>query len=266
MTDVKVWGNRALVKRQTYAESACWYSLQVAKLTVPLSYNFITMLRADVYQETSFYKFLGQLINLTPLGQGFSTFFPCFLLLPVLATFFNLYGKVKNILGFGLLEDDSENDPSGFGTGGWPEGRALIARELQARSQGGGAVGLAARGGFSDIERQAVTNAGSSTPPQSSAQSRAPQPSHVQAANRQFNSITNQEEEDDSARHFYQDFSERVKNTFDSVDRPEWMRNLGSGVSAPKWMQGSQGDGASGPASTVSRWFGGRAEEGRVRL
>ena len=37
-------GNRALVKRQTYAESACWYSLQVAKLTVPLSYNFITML------------------------------------------------------------------------------------------------------------------------------------------------------------------------------------------------------------------------------
>lgn len=31
ITDVKIWGNRALVKRQTYAESACWYSMQVAK-------------------------------------------------------------------------------------------------------------------------------------------------------------------------------------------------------------------------------------------
>lgn len=266
MTDVKVWGNRALVKRHTYAESACWYSLQVAKLTVPLSYNFITMLRADVYKETSFYKFLGQLINLTPLGQGFSTFFPCFLLLPVLATSFNLYGKVKNVLGFGILEDDSDNDPSGFGTGGWPEGRALIARELQSRGQGNGTVGLATRGESLDIERQAGTDVGTSTLSQVGGQRGVPLSSHVQAANRQFNPITNEEEIDDSARHFYQDFTERVRNTFDAVDRPEWMRNVGNGVSAPKWMQRSSADEASGPASTVSRWFGGRGEEGRVRL
>jgi hypothetical protein len=97
ISDVKVWGNRALVKRQTYAESACWYSLQVAKLTVPLSYNFITMLPAAVYKDTMFYKFLGQLINLTPLGQGFSAFFPCVLLIPFLATLFNFYGKTKNV-------------------------------------------------------------------------------------------------------------------------------------------------------------------------
>ena len=92
ISDVKVWGNRALVKRQTYAESACWYSLQVAKLTVPLSFNFITMLPDDVYRQTAFYQFLGKLIDLTPLGQGFSAFFPCFLLLPVLASGFNVYG------------------------------------------------------------------------------------------------------------------------------------------------------------------------------
>ena len=275
ITDVKVWGNRALVKRQTYAESACWYSLQVAKLTVPLSYNFITMLREDVYKETMFFKFLGQLINLTPLGEGFSAFFPCFLLLPVIATLFNLYGKVKNVFGFGILEDESDDNPSGFGTGGWREGRSLIERELQSRSEGGGTVGLAPRGDSLDIERGAgsagsagiasTAAAGTSTPPQRTRRELGT-PSHIQEANRQFNSITNREEvEDDmSARHFYEDFGERVKNTFDSIDRPDWMKNLGNGIKAPKWMQNDQRDDTGG--SALSRWFGGRQEDGRVRL
>lgn len=253
ISDVKVWGNRALVKRQTYAESACWYSLQVAKLTVPLSFNFITMLEPKVYRATSFYQFLGQLIDLTPLGAGFSAFFPCFLLIPVLATLFNLYGKVKNVFGFGILEDESEDNPSGFGTGGWREGRALIEQELQSRGEGGSHVGLASRA--ADLE----SRPGTTTGPSSRRQEQVP--SHVREANRQFNSITNEpEEEDDGARHFYQDFGERMRNTFDTIDRPEWTRNL----TLPKWMQGN--DGGHGPASGLSRWFGGRPEDGRVRL
>ena len=274
ISDVKVWGNRALVKRQTYGESACWYSLQVAKLTVPLSYNFITMLRPGVYEGTSFYKFLGQLINLTPLGEGFSTFFPCFLLLPVLATMFNLYGRVKNIFGFGILEDESDENPPGFGTGGWREGRALIERELQSRGEDGATVGLEARGASLDLEQQAGagTGAGSgsgsglgSSVPSRRTQRDSSVPTHVQDANRQFNSITNQEEEpDDGARHFYQDFTERVRNTFDTIDRPEWMRNLGDGIKTPKWMQNDQRDDTGG--SALSKWFGGRPEGGRLRL
>lgn len=270
ISDVKVWGNRALVKRQTYGESACWYSLQVAKLTVPLSYNFITMLRPSVYQETAFYKFLGQLINLTPLGKGFSTFFPIFLLLPVLATLFNLYGKVKNVFGFGILEDESEDNPSGFGTGGWREGRTLIERELQSRSEGARTVGLTPQGESLDLERG--NGSGSSTPtprPPRDAQGAPLIPNHVQEANRQFNSITNQEEEvlDDGPRHFYQDFTERVRNTVDTIDRPDWMRNIGKGIKTPKWMQNDQRDDSNqGPAGALSKWFGGRAEEGRLRL
>lgn len=268
MTDVKVWGNRALVKRQTYAESACWYSLQVAKLTVPLSYNFITMLRTDVYKETAFYKFLGQLINLTPLGKGFSAFFPCFLLVPVLATLFNLYGKAKNVFGFGILEDESEDNPSGFGTGGWREGRSLIERELQLRNEGGAAVGLTARGDSLDIENRAgaTPNAGASAPPRRALGNPAVPP-HAREANRQFNSITNQQEDDEgdhSARHFYQDFTERMRNTFDTGDHPEWMRNIGNGVSMPKWMQRDQRDDSGG--SGLTRWFGGRPEDGRLRI
>jgi len=259
--DVKVWGNRALVKRQTYAESACWYSLQVAKLTVPLSYNFITMMPPSFYEETMFFRFLGQLINLTPLGSGFSAFFPIILLIPVIATSFNLYGKAKGVFGFGMLEDESEENPSGFGTGGWREGRALIEREVQARGGGEGTLGLASRGASLDIERGTSRNAGSSSTSRRMPrdESSVYRDEHVREANRQFNSITNHEEEDDSARHFYQDFGERVKNTIDSS---EVLRNIGSAFTTPKWMQNDQDSNG----SAISRWFGGRAEDGRVRL
>ncbi|KAF2160464.1 hypothetical protein M409DRAFT_70430 [Zasmidium cellare ATCC 36951] len=266
ISDVKVWGNRALVKRQTYAESACWYSLQVAKLTVPLSYNFITLMPPTVYEKTSFHFFLGKLIDLTPLGHGFSAFFPCLLLIPALATLFNLYGKMKNVFGFGVLQDDSEENPSGFGTGGWREGRSLIEREIQSGSAEG-TLGLASRGASLDLERDAAAT--TNPAPRRTERNEPRQPfrdENIREANRQFNSITNQEEvqEDDSPRHFYQDFTERVRNTFDTAEQPEWMKNIGSAFKAPKWMQRDQRDDSGG--SGLARWFGGRPEDGRVRL
>ncbi|KAK0936979.1 hypothetical protein LTR29_011478 [Friedmanniomyces endolithicus] len=279
ISDVKVWGNRALIKRQTYAESACWYSLQVAKLTVPLSFNFITMLPPTVYQETAFYQFLGKLVDLTPLGQGFSAFFPCFLLLPVLASLFNVYGRMKKIIGFGVLEDESEANVSGFGTGGWREGRALIERELLSRGGEASAVGLTSRSSTSlDLDRRTggAASAGTSTPPVGGAargrglQREALLPTHIQDANRQFNSITNREEpveEDDGPRRFYHDFAERVRNTIDAPDRPEWVRSIGSALgTTPKWMQNEQQTDRSGGGSVFDRLFGGRADDGRVRL
>ncbi|KAL8980978.1 MAG: hypothetical protein Q9177_005718, partial [Variospora cf. flavescens] len=126
--DVKVWGNRALVRRNTYGESATWYAGQVAKLTVPLAYNFLTFLPPAVHRETTFYRFLGQLINLTPLGKGFDFFFPIFILVPVCATLFNLYGRVKGVFRFDIVEDDHDE---GSSTATWMEGRKLIERELK---------------------------------------------------------------------------------------------------------------------------------------
>jgi hypothetical protein len=274
--DVKVWGNRALVKRQTYAESATWYSLQVAKLTVPLSYNFITLVPPSVYKETMFFKFLGRLINLTHLGQGFSAYFPCFVLIPVLATLFNLYGKTKNVFGFGVLEDESEDNPSGFGTGGWREGKALIEREIHARGADG-LLGLPSRGASLDLEQGASVVGETSAPTRRAVQreERGRQPvfrdEGVEQANRQFQSIANErrqqprqpEEEDDSARHFYQDFGERLKNTFDTTDAPEWVKNFGSAFKTPKWLQDNDEDAG---GSTLTKLFGGRGEDGRLRL
>ncbi|KAF2716256.1 hypothetical protein K431DRAFT_289568 [Polychaeton citri CBS 116435] len=301
ISDVKVWGNRALVVRQTYAESATWYSLQVAKLTVPLSYNFITLLPQAVYQETMFYRFLGNLINLTPLGSGFSSFFPCFILLPVLASAFNLYGRAGKLFGFGdVLEDESNDDQSPFSSGGWREGRALIEQEWHSQNREGGSanLGLSTRGASLDLEsgtRSSPVISGTSTPlshQQNQQQSRqpllssvsvAPQASNVNdlaTARRQFNSVTNQEEEedDDSPRHFYHDFTERVRNTFETTDRPEWVKDIGNVFKTPKWMQnegdsGSAGFGGAGSSNSSNnnpfkKWFGGDDDgnEGRLRL
>ena len=259
LREVKVWGNRALVRRHTYAESACWYACQVAKLTVPLSYNFITFVRKEIYQDTAFYQFLGRLINLTPLGTGFSSFFPIFILVPVLATSFNLYGKLKSIAGFGVLEDDSENNPSGFGTGGWREGRVLIERQLHGRNS----LRLATR------DQSPHSSDGTSTAPSvdriatsTAALSKNPR----QERQRLVNSDIPQDEESEGG--FFQDFAHRVRNTIDTTDSPEWIPKLK--VTRPKWMGGVGGNTeSSGRAkfgAGLGRWFGGRPDDGRLRL
>lgn len=271
VSEVKVWGNRALVKRQTYYESACWYSLQVAKLTVPLSYNFVTMMPSSIHKQTAFYKFLGQFITLTPLGSGFSNYFPIFILLPVLATLFNLYGKVKNIVGFGILEDEGEDTETGFSTGGWREGRALIERE---RHHDGAQLNLAPAS-----ERLLVS--GTSTPDVRSSldSNRAPRPNNARAsAARRAPEVPparqqqqQQDEEESGDRYFFQDFTERVGNTFDSIERPEWLKDIGEGFKKPRWMTddrdgGSSNTGGGDDGNFLGRLFGGSSSNGNIRL
>ena len=244
ITEVKVWGNRALVRRSTYLESACWYAAQVAKLTVPLAYNFLEFTPPGVQQATVFYKFLGTLINLTPLGKGFTSFFPAFVLIPVLASLFNLYGRVKSVSGFGDLMDEDDE------AGGWREGRALIERETRGGHVGG--AGLAGRIDSADgsrdpsplpsTERRAAPAAApaSSRPPRSARPDRQP-----------LMQDDGGEEGEPSA---IEEFAHRVKNTLDTR-----LGGLADGFKMPKWM--ARGDGGGG----LGRWFG-RPPEGRIRL
>ena len=268
--DVKIWGNRALVRRNTYGESATWYSSQIAKLTVPLAYNFLTFFPRDVHRKTTFYDFLGKLINLTPLGKGFDYFFPIFILFPVFATLFNIYGRTKHIFGFGILEDNEEGNPSGFGTGGWREGKELIERELLGHSR----LRLRDRldGSSSPIvpgtqgPRRTIPQANQPTAANQGIRPSIPRQSTEarQQAQRLADATAAAEEEDEG---FFQGFAHRVKNTIDSVERPEWTKDLGK---KPKWMSGVDGnDETSGRAESgkgMGRWFGGRPTDGRVRL
>ena len=266
--DVKIWGNRALVRRNTYGESATWYSMQMAKLTVPLAYNFITFFPRDIHRETTFYHFLGRLILLTPLSAGFDYFFPIFILVPVCATLFNLYGRVKNIFGFGILEDDEEGNPSGFGTGGWREGHDLIERELHGTAR----LGLSNTENrpsspvASDVQNSVEAGAPQNTSTGSSSRPAVPRQSTYaqRQAQRLADATAAAEEEDEN---FFQGFAHRVKNTIDSVERPDWLNEIGK---RPKWMGGVDGNPeSSGRADSgrgMGKWFGRRPADGRVRL
>jgi LMBR1-like membrane protein len=265
VNDVPVWGQRALVRRNTYGESACWYAGQIAKLTVPLSYNFLTFLPRHIHKETTFYHFLGRLINLTPLGTGFDYFFPIFILLPVCATLFNLYGKIKSVFGFGILEDeDEEENPSGFGTGGWREGRDLIARDLSGA--GTSSIGLL------DSPRPSIDTA---RPSRVAPTLRVPpaQRSSAEPAARASAAVRSRPELDPETEEesIFTLFGRRVKNTVDSIDRPKWMQNSpsGSGFKRPKWLGGSDNEGSDSRQQTgrgIGSLFGSRSNNGQITI
>lgn len=265
LTAVKVWRGRALVRRNTHGESAMWYAMQVAKLSVPLSFNFLTFLSKDIYQETVFYEFLGKLINLTDVGAWFDWLFPCFILVPVCAAMFNLYGKVANCTGFGgVIDDDEEENESGYGTGSWREGRDLIERELQGHSS------LGRLGHTSTDRRTQVPNNPNnrsapslSVPPAERASSPAQAPRTRTNAESQPQGSTDPESEN-----FFEAFGHRVRNTFDTMQTPKWLQNTGEGMKRPKWMGGSGNSDSepSGSGSDFTKWFGGNSRDGRVRL
>ncbi|KAK8225551.1 LMBR1-like membrane protein-domain-containing protein [Phyllosticta capitalensis] len=279
ITEVKIWGNRALVRRQTYAESACWYACQVAKLTVPLAYNFVTFFDQDIAKGTVFYTFLGSLINLTPLGAGFSRFFPMLILIPVAAALFGLYSKAKRIIGLGEYMEigDDEDDDADNAFSGWREGRSLIDRELHGngllpastlgvglRSPRNGSLNSSPSETPSrSLSRSPVNHiAGASTTPSSASpvpwQSRSsltpaaaarPSAPTTRPAERRAApppSRYNDDEEEES--NWFGDFTHRVKNTIDSAD-----------ISVPKWMKIDGDDDGENP---LTRLFGGNRSAG----
>ncbi|EXJ89411.1 hypothetical protein A1O3_02478 [Capronia epimyces CBS 606.96] len=290
-SDVPTWRQRALVKRNTYPESACWYSGQIAKLTVPLAYNFLTFLPKDIQQTSTFYNFLGRLINLTPLGTWFDYLFPMFILVPVCATLFNLYGKIKDILGFGILEDSEEDNPSGFGTGGWREGRDLITRDLQGNRSTSLGISDPPRSSSSfDVARTSRAEPTRWVP--SSTQRTTPgiSTTRTSTASRVGGSRVPLDPEPEE-QNFFTLFGRRVKNTFDTFDTPKWMQPSRSGSSGaagsgggglgfkrPKWMGGGGGgddrpssnpqdsNAGSDPGSNVLGLFGSRSNDGRIMI
>lgn len=135
LSSMPTWRQRALVPRNTQGESAAWYAYQIARLTVPLAYNFLTFLPRRARQETIFYHLLGRWIDLTPLGKGFDYVFPVFVLIPVCATVFNVYDRVGRMCGCASTSvegGDTDEVGRGDGFGTWAEGRQLIERELSA--------------------------------------------------------------------------------------------------------------------------------------
>lgn len=270
--DVKIWGNRALVRRNTYGESAAWYSGQVAKLTVPLTYNFVTFLPQDVYYKTTFYHFLGQLVNLTPLGKGFDYFFPALILVPVFATLFNLYGRVKAVFDYGVIEDDENITESG--TADWRDGRDLIERELNGASRLGLVVDHHRANSPRAPQSQSFFDTGGSSshfvPTVSGLTaygSSKQQPGNQGVEEQQARPFIATQATGDEDENFLQGFAHRVRNTFDNTRTPDWLSDFGK---RPKWMGvvagNHESNGRAESRRGIGRWIGGRPADGRIRL
>jgi hypothetical protein len=223
----------------------------------------------SIHHETAFYNFLGKLIVLTPLGKWFNYLFPMVILVPVCATLFNLYGRVKDLFGFGVVEDEEEDDnAAGFGTGSWRDGRDLIERELH----GGSALDASTpldqslpappRG-----PRRAPTSTAASRATPTPAPT-APPPERIEGSQRQAehpHAATQAAEEEDES--VFSGFAHRFRNTIEAVERPKWLPDLSK---RPKWMRGTDGNtgssGQAGPGRGLGRWFGGRPADGQIRL
>lgn len=244
LTTVKVWGNYALVRRTTSGESACFYASYAARLTVPLAYNFTGLLNPAVAKDTVFFTFLGKLINLTPLGEGFDGFFPVLILLPVAATGFGVYGWIKATSGLGNVLADDEDDEDGLG--GWREGRDIISREL---------LGGVARGGLIAHSAPASAVGGESSGLGAGAQ-RTGRTGPIRLPS------DDDGEEDVPEQGFLGNFIHRVRNTVETLEAPGWVKDFDTSQ-RPKWFGGgSAGRGRGGYGGGRPRWNAGWEREG----
>lgn len=97
LTSLKIFNMYHLVPKNSDPVSTTWYAMYIARLTIPLSYNFITLF---VSRKSVFEDWFGSSIHLTGLFNLLNNWLPRFVLLPVLLTLFNVYDRLKKRLGF----------------------------------------------------------------------------------------------------------------------------------------------------------------------
>lgn len=255
LTEVRVWRGHALVHRNTRGESAIWYSYQVARLSVPLAFNFITFLDPGLYTRTVFYEFLGNLINLTPLSSWFDLLWPTFIIFPVCATLFGLYRKMHDCIGYGdFIDDEERNSDTAHGTASRSRGKDLIDRELQDSSL------TRFVQDSSSNRRQAIKiptkNLSSTTPERRQTSG----PSSQLRSSADIHLRPERLSEETS----YQTFWHRLKNTVETVQSPNWLENVGDSIKIPKWISGN--DRLRSDRNEATGWLNGLRQEGRVRI
>lgn len=114
LTQLKIFNIYHLVPHNSDIVSACFYTTYIARLTIPLSYNFITLFLS---RESIFEQWFGKSIHLTGLFNLMNNWIPRFILIPVILTTFNVYDKLKKKLGLHsdlydswVLFDNDENE------------------------------------------------------------------------------------------------------------------------------------------------------------
>lgn len=96
LTKLKVFNMYHLVPHHSDKVSVCFYAMYIARLTIPLSYNFVTLF---VSRKSIFEDWFGKSIHLTGLFNLMNNWIPRLILIPIILTLFNVYDKLKRRLG-----------------------------------------------------------------------------------------------------------------------------------------------------------------------
>jgi hypothetical protein len=114
LTSLKIFNIYHLVRQNSDPVSTSWYAMYIARLTIPLSYNFITLF---ISRKSIFEDWFGSSIHLTGLFNLLNNWLPRFVLVPVILTTFHIYDILKKRLGFtdfysnwGFSEDEDEEE------------------------------------------------------------------------------------------------------------------------------------------------------------
>ncbi|KAG7195690.1 uncharacterized protein KQ657_002071 [Scheffersomyces spartinae] len=107
LTQLKVFNMYHLVRSKSDVVSVCFYATYTARLTIPLSYNFLNLF---VSRDSVFEDWYGKSVMLTGLFSILNNWLPRLIIIPLTLTMFNIYEKIKQRFGFSadLLLDDSE--------------------------------------------------------------------------------------------------------------------------------------------------------------
>lgn len=129
---LRVYKYYALVYRHSDLGSLLFYAMYVCRLTIPLCYSYTKMI---LNRDSVFESFLGQYINLTPLGRYFNDWLPRCILIPMLFTFFNVYARIRDLFSFESSFDEEadvgvEGASSSRDTTSVLEGRELVKKAL----------------------------------------------------------------------------------------------------------------------------------------
>lgn len=143
LVKLKIFNMYHLVPHSSDPVSVCFYVSYIARMTVPLSYNFLNLF---VSRDLIFETWYGQSVHLTGLFNLLNNWVPRLLLVPIILTTFNIYGSVKKKLGIdsgNYLWVDLEYEDSGSGLAGIgdqreesviAEAKRMVASELNRRS------------------------------------------------------------------------------------------------------------------------------------
>lgn len=96
LTRLKIFNMYHLVPGHSDPVSTCFYVSYIARLTIPLSYNFLTFFtdRSSIFED-----WYGKSIHLTGLFDLMNSWVPRLLLVPVVLTTFNVYERLKKRIG-----------------------------------------------------------------------------------------------------------------------------------------------------------------------